>query len=145
MFDWFPNGLIPSNARPIFKSWIFVANLSHVEFIWTQGNMQHVVHIHPSFYRHGVTSWALKDWEFWTSFSIVELVENVSKISLVPCCTQGHIEIHHKLDIGLLPHVHFNTTHTHSDMHELKCNLNLGFELGFLLHNVILANCLILG
>jgi hypothetical protein len=30
-------------------------------------------------------------------------------------------------------------------MHELKCNLNLGFELGFLLHNVILGNGLILG
>jgi hypothetical protein len=30
-------------------------------------------------------------------------------------------------------------------MHELKCNLNLGFELGFLFHSVILANCLVLG
>jgi hypothetical protein len=29
-------------------------------------------------------------------------------------------------------------------MHELKYNLNLGFELGFLLYNVILVNCLIL-
>lgn len=35
--------------------------------------------------------------------------------------------------------------HTHFDVHELKYNLNLGFELGFLLHNVILVNCLILG